>query len=148
MASSEINVKAFLKLIRFAEHKRDDDGIYYILYGGSTFTDTSKHPNKAMTAWGRTSTAAGAYQILYRTWKEAFDQGLVSDFTPASQDLIARHKLKTRKALKSVEAGNIEDAIGYLRSEWTSVPGATQSNFSITDARKKFNQYVAELTIK
>ena len=101
-----------------------------------------------MTAWRRTSTAAGAYQILYRTWKEAFDQGLVSDFTPASQDLIARNKLKTRKALKAVEAGNIEDAIGYLRSEWTSLPGAAQSNFSIADARKKFNQYVTELTIK
>jgi muramidase (phage lysozyme) len=54
VASSEINLKAFLKLIRFAEHKRDDDGVYYIVYGGSTFTDTSKHPNKAMTAWGRT----------------------------------------------------------------------------------------------
>jgi muramidase (phage lysozyme) len=68
MSDEEVNVAAFLKPIRHAEHKSDDDRVYFLLYGGQqSFVDTSKHPNKAITAWGQTSTAAGAYQILYST---------------------------------------------------------------------------------
>ena len=69
---TNVNVKAFLKLIRYAEHKRDDDRVYYLLYGGQqTFTDTSTHPDLAILAWGKRSTAAGAYQIRKATWDEA-----------------------------------------------------------------------------
>ena len=84
---TNINVKAFLKLIRYAEHKREDDGVYYVLYGGQqTFTDTSTHPlEKPIIAWGRPSTAAGAYQIRNPTWKGAKAAGVASDFTPTSQ---------------------------------------------------------------
>lgn len=146
MTPEETNVAAFLKLIRFAEHRTDSDEVYFLLYGGrQTFTDTSQHPNRAITAWGHTSTAAGAYQILYLTWKEAKDKGVVSDFSKASQDKLARAKLQSRGALSAIQKGDIERAIPFLRSEWTSLPGAKQSKMTMAQARVLFDQYVAAL---
>jgi lysozyme len=146
--SEEINVKAFLKLIRFAEHGRDDPAVYNTLYGGSTFTGYTAHPNKRMKRWGFESTAAGAYQILYRTWLEAKTQGVVSDFSPANQDKLARRKLETRRALPYIRTGNIEAAIPLLRKEWTSLPGAEQSKMPMEKARHLFDGFVQEYTGK
>lgn len=147
MTPEEINVAAFLKLIRFAEHKTDSDDVYYVLYGGrERFTDVSKHPNKLIKAWGRQSTAAGAYQILYPTWKEAKDKGVVLDFSKASQDKLAMAKLSSRHALSFVQKGDIKNAIPLLRNEWASLPGASQSDLSMDKAQKLFDGYVAELS--
>jgi lysozyme len=145
MDQAEINIRAFLKLIRFFEHHRDGDNVYYTLYGGGSFTDTTTHPNQPVTKWGRTSTAAGAYQILYGTWKEAKDKGIVADFTPESQDKLARWKLKTRGALELVKAGDVEGAVPKLRNEWASLPGATQSAFNMEEAKQRFALYQKEL---
>lgn len=145
----EINVKAFLKFIRYAEHKREDDLVYYQIFGNKqTFSDTSKHPNILVHAWGRSSTAAGAYQILYKTWKEAMEKGIVRDFTPASQDAIAIWKLKSRHAITYVQAGDVEKAIPLLRKEWTSMPGAAESNMTISDAKQLFKKFAAEYGTK
>ncbi|GAB2878788.1 hypothetical protein GCM10027046_03250 [Uliginosibacterium flavum] len=146
MSTEEINVAAFLRFIRYAEHQSDDDKVYFLLYGGQQrFTDTNLHPNKAITAWGHTSTAAGAYQILYSTWKEAKDKGVVIDFSKASQDKLAISKLRSRRALSYIEAGDIDRAIPLLRNEWTSMPGAKQSAMSMSTAHELFKKYVAEL---
>lgn len=145
MTQEEINIKAFLKLIRYAEHYREDDEVYYLLYGGKEkFTDTSQHPNKLIRAWGRSSTAAGAYQILKATWDEAKKKGIVSDFTPASQDKIALWKIQTRGAMNFVKTGDVEKAVAALRNEWTSLPGASQSKMKMDEAKERFNKYVAE----
>lgn len=141
-----VNVRAFLRLIRFAEHQTDDSRVYYTLYGGGSFIDTDKHPNKAVKRWGHTSTAAGAYQILYGTWLEAKQKGIVSDFSPAAQDKLAFTKLKTRGALSYVCAGDIENAIAKLRQEWTSLPGASQSDFSMKAAKERYTTYVQQLS--
>ncbi len=38
--------RALLKLLRWLEnYPRDDDGVYYVTYGGGTFSDASSHPN-------------------------------------------------------------------------------------------------------
>lgn len=143
--SPEKNTRAFLRLIRYAEHNKDDDSVYSTMYGGGRFTGFATHPNpKGVTRWGHTSTAAGAYQILNGTWEEAKKHGLVSDFSPESQDVIAREKLRTRGALSYVKAGDIEHAIPLLRDEWTSLPGAKQSTMPMRDARARFDRYVAE----
>ena len=143
---NDVNVKAFLKLIRYAEHGREDDGVYYVLYGGKqTFTDTSKHPlEKPITAWGYSSTSAGAYQMLNRTWKFAKEQGVAQDFTPASQDKIAIWIIQTNGAMRHVLDGKVEDAIPYLRRQWTSLPGGTQQRITMAQARELFNKYLAE----
>lgn len=145
MDAKEINVKAFLKLIRYAEHGREDEGVYFLLYGGKeTFTNIRRHPNKRIKAWGMTSTAAGAYQILYKTWNGAKADGIVFDFSPSSQDKLAVWKLKTRGALGFVEAGDVENAVAKLRNEWTSLPGASQSHMKMNEARQLFEKYVKE----
>lgn len=145
MNNEEINIKAFLKLIRYAEHGREDDDVYYLLYGGKQkFSDTTQHPNKAIEAWGHTSNAAGAYQILFSTWNEAKQKSIVADFSPDAQDTIARWKLETRKAMAFVKAGELEKAIAVLRNEWTSLPGASQSKMTMTEAKERFAGYVKE----
>lgn len=145
MANDGTNVAAFLRLIRFAEHHSDSDDVYFLLYGGQQrFTDTSKHPDRAVTAWGHTSTAAGAYQILYATWKEAKERGIVTDFSKASQDKLAIEKLRSRHALGYIQQGDIDHAIPLLRKEWTSLPGGSQSKMTMDEARKLFSKYVNE----
>lgn len=147
--SQDIHVKSFLKFIRYAEHGRESDLVYRQIFGNTqTFNDMSKHPNIRVTAWGRTSTAAGAYQILFATWQEAVDKGTVRDFTPASQDKIAIWKLQTRHALPHVKKGDIEQAIPLLRKEWTSMPGAAESKISMTQARELFDRYVKQFSEK
>lgn len=147
MTAQEINLAAFLKFIRYAEHKREDDGVYFLLFGGvRTFTDVSKHPNDPQVAWGKKSSAAGAYQILYNSWLEAKAKGIVRDFSKPSQDAFAIWKLRTRHALPYVQLGNIEKAIPLLRQEWTSMPGA--SNMTMKEARELFDKYVAEMATK
>lgn len=145
MGKEDINMAAFLRLIRYAEHHSDSDEVYFLLYGGQQrFTDTSKHPDKAVTAWGHTSTAAGAYQILYATWKEARERGIVTDFSKASQDKLAVEKLRSRHALAYVQQGDIDHAIPLLRKEWTSLPGGSQSKMTMDEARMRFAHYVSE----
>jgi lysozyme len=146
MTKEEIYVSAFLKFIEYAEHGRTDDGVCFLLYGGiKSFTDTSKHPNRAMKAWGRTSTAAGTYQILYGCRKEAKEKGIVLDFSPNAQDKFALWKLTTRHAISFVIKGDIDKVIPLLRSEWASMPGASQSKISMADAHGMFDRYAAEL---
>ncbi len=145
MATCDItdsNVQAFLKLIRFAEHyPNTSDDFYDTLYGGERFSGYVAHPNKAVTKWGHTSTSAGAYQILYSTWAEARKWGVVSDFTPPSQDMLAFEKLRSRGALDAVCSGDLATAYGRLGSEWTSLPGASQSRMSVEDGRRAFLSY-------
>jgi lysozyme len=137
--SENSNVKAFLKLIRYAEHYPDtSDAFYDTLYGGGRFSGYSTHPNKAVTRWGHTSTAAGAYQILYPTWAEAKKRGIVSDFRPASQDLLATEKLRSRGALNAVCDGDLAAAFRLLRNEWTSLPGAKQTRMTFDIAKTAF----------
>src|SRR5262245_12539239 len=85
MTVAEKNLKAFLAMIRYSEGTFSKDG-YRKLYGGGLFTDFSNHPNTPITKWGITSTAAGAYQILVRTWQELQSKLKLTDFSPANQD--------------------------------------------------------------
>jgi len=65
---SNPNVQAFLRVIRAGETSHDDVA-YRMMFGGGLFDDFSHHPNIVNEAAGLKSTAAGAYQFLYRTWQ-------------------------------------------------------------------------------
>ena len=96
---ADANVQAFLKLIRYAEHYPDtSDDFYDTLYGGGRFTGYTTHPNTAVAKWGHTSTAAGAYQILYPTWAEAHKQGIVPDSSVSMRRLAELHARLARPA--------------------------------------------------
>lgn len=132
------NVQAFLMLIRTGEGTANGNG-YRTLYGGALFSDLSQHPDRAVTAGGITSTAAGAYQFLYKTW-----QGLgLPDFSPANQDLGAVMLIKRRGALADVLAGRLDQAIAKCNKEWASLPGSPygQPTLTLSRAYEKFAQW-------
>lgn len=122
-ATTDNNAKAFLQAIRYAEGTAGANG-YRMLFGGKLFSDYSKHPNVAVPFGKTTSTAAGAYQILYRTWLEAAASVGLTDFSPESQDLAALFLIERRGALEDVIAGNFADAIQKCNREWASLPGS------------------------
>ena len=118
------------------------------MYGGMTFTDISRHPNQPHIRWGRKSTAAGAYMFLTGTWQEAVEAGVVSDFTPASQDTLAWWKIGQRHARPAVCGGRATLIVAFnlLRAEWSPLPGAAQSQVSMQGARDRYETYLVAVT--
>lgn len=121
------NVQAFLRVIRAGEGTSDEDG-YRRHFGGRLFDSFSDHPRVAITAGlGRnqyTSTAAGAYQFLSRTWDGLVRQYGFADFAPRTQDIAALALIDGRRALDDVLAGRIQAAIRKCAPEWASLPGS------------------------
>lgn len=115
------NLKAFLEAIRLGEGTSGPDG-YNMLFGGKHFHSYDDHPNIKIKAGKYTSTAAGAYQILHRTWKEVKAALKLTDFSPASQDAAAIFLIKRRGALDEVVSGKIEQAVRLCNNEWASMP--------------------------
>lgn len=144
---SGANLRAFLYLIRNAEHTRADaasGAAYRTFYGGARFDDMSDHPvitgelsgvplpdstcRRARTGTGCVSTAAGAYQIIKPTWQRVREAGpwggRLPDFGPDSQDEAARRILIEQGAMPLIEAGEIESAIRAAGRAWASLPGS------------------------
>lgn len=126
-------VRAALDTIAWAEGAN-----YNTLYGGGTFSDFSRHPNRKITAGGYTSTAAGRYQFLYDTWR-----GLgLPDFSPANQDIGALMLIARRGALSQILKGDFQSALtsGALGKEWASLPFSPygQTNRTVAQVMSKF----------
>lgn len=115
--------RAFLALIR----KTEGAG-YSTLFGGGTFASYADHPRQRISRplGGRmlTSTAAGAYQFLSRTWDECAAACGLKDFSPASQDAAALFLIDRREALDDVLSGDWPAAIAKCNKEWASLPGS------------------------
>ena len=122
-ALGSANVQAFLRLIRRGEGTADAGG-YSRLVGGGSFSGWADHPRRLVKIerLGISSTAAGAYQILSRTWDMVKMQAGLDDFSPASQDLAAVQLIRNRGALADVLAGRIEAALRKCSWEWASLP--------------------------
>jgi len=125
------NVQAFLVLIRTGEGTIGPNG-YRTLFGGGLFADFSDHPRRAITRSGITSTAAGAYQFLSKTWDEMAAKYNLPDFGPASQDIAAVGLIKRRGALADVMAGRFRAAIDKCNLEWASLPGSPYGQPTLT----------------
>jgi lysozyme len=124
-------------LIRTGEGTADAGG-YSRLFGGGSFNELTDHPRQAVTRSGLTSTAAGAYQILARTWDDLRNNGVdLPDFTPDNQDKAAVALIKRRGALADVLAGRFDKAIAKTNKEWASLPGSPygQPTLSLSRAR-------------
>jgi muramidase (phage lysozyme) len=122
------NVAAFLRVIRFCEGTADDNG-YRRMFGGRLFDDLADHPRSAQTYTLRkggklTSTAAGAYQYLSRTWDGLVNQFGFTDFGRESQDLGAVALIKGRKALNDLLNGDLPTTVRKCALEWASLPGS------------------------
>lgn len=137
------NVRAFLAMIRAGEGTAGPNG-YRTLYGGGLFESFADHPrqkiSKPMRGQLITSTAAGAYQFLARTWDECAEALGLTDFSPPSQDEAAVFLIRRRGALADVKAGRFEEAVRKCRKEWASLPGAGygQPEKTLADARRVY----------
>jgi muramidase (phage lysozyme) len=119
----EPNVAAFLRVIRACEGTAGENG-YAVTFGYEPIPSLHDHPRRKITKGGYTSTAAGAYQFLERTWDEMRDKYALPDFSPESQDAAAVGLLIRRKALSSVRAGLLDRAVELCNREWASLPGS------------------------
>jgi muramidase (phage lysozyme) len=137
------NLQAFLAMIRYAEGTSGANG-YRTLFGGGLFDSFDDHPRQYIVAslGGReiTSSAAGAYQFLARTWDDV--RGILSlpDFSPASQDRAAAFLIRRRGALADVNAGRFDVAISKCNKEWASLAGSPygQPTKSLSNLRRVY----------
>lgn len=146
VARAQANTAAFLMLIRACEGTAGPDG-YRTLFGGELFYDLSQHPNImkefrwADGTLGYT-TAAGAYQFLFRTWEGLRIKLRLPDFGPDSQDRGAIELICERRAIADVAAGRVQDAMNKCGPVWASLPtsGYLQPRRSQEFAMNAFEQ--------
>lgn len=145
-ALASTNVRAFLVMIRHGEGTSDDDG-YRRMFGGKLFDGYADHPRQLQTfplkkGGTLSSTAAGAYQILSKTWDGLVRQWGFQDFSPHSQDLAAIALILGRKALDDVIAGRFDAAVAKCNKEWASLPGSPygQPTTTLATAREIYEQ--------
>jgi lysozyme len=135
-----MNLYAFLAMLRHGEGTVGANG-YRTMFGGGLFNSFDDHPRKKIRrragAGYITSTAAGAYQFLARTWDSCRDTLDLPDFSPASQDQAARLLIHQRGALNDVLAGRLEAAVKKCNREWASLPGSPYGQPTVTMARCK-----------
>ena len=130
----DLNVRAFLAAICLGEGTKGPDG-YRTLYGGGKFDSFADHPRQYITAGGYTSTAAGKYQILLKTWLGLVKQYGFDDFSPTNQDLACIALIHGRGALNDIRAGRIEEAVQKCNKEWASLPGSPYGQPVVTMAK-------------
>ncbi|WP_354682653.1 glycoside hydrolase family 104 protein [Cupriavidus necator] len=127
MTQAASNRAAFLLMIRSAEGTAGANG-YRTLFGGGLFESYADHPRQVVTALSNgkpiSSSAAGAYQILRRTWDSIAPRLGLTDFSPASQDAAALQLIRDAGALGDVDAGRFALAVRKVRKIWASMPGA------------------------
>ncbi|MCL2597162.1 MAG: glycoside hydrolase family 104 protein [Paludibacter sp.] len=156
MKNEELNLRAFLTLIRQAEAGGTKGRAevakplaYNIRYGNFTFDDYSKHPNILYSGPGYSipSTAAGAYQFIYKDWESLG----FKDFSPENQDKGALVLIKRQEEYNSrakgiiidIETGNVENAAVKLHGTWPSLPGGSQEKIGLEDAKIQFVKNIA-----
>ena len=115
--------RALLNTIRYAEGtwKQGHEG-YRTLYGGGRFSSLAKHP-EVVVVKRYTSAAAGAYQFLPGTWKEAANKLSLRSFKPHNQDQAALYLIDRRGVLDQVDRkGLTREVMAVLSKEWASFP--------------------------
>jgi len=129
--------KALLDTIAWAE----GTGCYYnMMFGRQLFYDLSAHPVETGEMpkkgfpfgprWRRnTSTAAGRYQFLYKTYKALKEEGLFQEnFGPDEQDKAAVHLITVTRdvsfdmLVEAVQNENLIPVWDKLAKEWASLP--------------------------
>lgn len=121
----EQRIRAFMQTIRHCEGTTGDTG-YRIMFNNVPITNgLVDHPRTIITAGSYQSSAAGAYQILTKTWDTLTSRhSELTDFQPATQDKACYYLLLGRDAINSIRANDISGAIMKCNREWASLPGS------------------------
>lgn len=164
VSDPDANLRAFLYLIRAAEHNpaQAANGLAYgMFYSSIPCFNFADHPvitgervgvrlsdavcKAAGFGPGCVSTAAGAYQIIKPTWQRVRKAGAwgprLPDFSPESQDEAARRLLFECGALPLIEKGDIQGAVKRAAPVWASLPGnyAKQRQLTMAHALALFD---------
>jgi muramidase (phage lysozyme) len=147
--AADPKVRAFLDMIAQAEGTAQyPNRGYNTLYTGIQISDLNQHPNRAIKGGGITSTAAGRYQFLYKTWQGIAAKTGTANFQPESQDINAIQLLKDYGALNYILSGDIQTAISKVKKVWASFPGAGygQGERSLTTMLNWYNTALSSYT--
>lgn len=143
--------RALLNTIRYAEGTwlgGRDDG-YRVIYGGRRISDLARHPETTVQA-GYSSAAAGAYQFLPGTWREAARTLGLPDFGPGSQDQAALYLIEKRGVLSQIDRHGLgPQTLAQLAPEWASLPSSSGQSYygqPVHDARELLRFYSQELS--
>ncbi|MBB3808748.1 hypothetical protein [Pseudochelatococcus contaminans] len=130
---------------------------YNVMYGGRRFSSYADHPRVDVPIRrgpnaGRTSSAAGLFQMLKGTWDGAANALGLKEFTPPNQDKAAwylartRYKRATGRNLHDdLRSGDPETIAGIgraLRGEWTSLPGGIEQGQNAQTLIRRYNKYL------
>lgn len=134
------NVLAFLDMLAVSEIGTEmlsmpetDDG-YKVIVGStpeslrlcSNYDDHPQEFVKFNHGHGAsiTSSAAGRYQFLARTWDSLARDMRLEDFSPENQDRGAIELIRECGALTLIRNSRIADAVDHCAHTWASLPGA------------------------
>ena len=118
------NARKWLDAIAYAEgtdRNLTGDNGYNVIFGGGTFKDLSRHPDRVIPGGGYSSAAAGRYQFMPNTWKGTAAKLGLKDFGPAAQDLAAVQLMKQR-GVDPYSAPFNPQNVAKLAPEWASFP--------------------------
>lgn len=121
------NVRRFLDYI--AESEGTTQHGYRTAFGGGVIEDLSRHPGKRYKftqtdGKQNTTSAAGRYQFLAKTWNTLANKYKFDDFGERSQDLGAIALLAESGALDDVVNGDFGSAIQKAGGTWASLPSS------------------------
>jgi muramidase (phage lysozyme) len=123
------NVRRYLDVIAQAEGTAQHADPYRVGFGGGTIADLARHPGIAkrfQQTDGKTATttAAGKYQFLARTWNDVAGKLGLTDFSPRAQDLGALELMRRSGSLDDVLRGDYAQAIRKDGRTWASLPSS------------------------
>jgi muramidase (phage lysozyme) len=151
--------RALLGVIRYAEGTAKSKDPYRVLFGGSQFSDLSRHPNRVIRteSYPRGSSAAGAYQFKPPTWNQQAQKLGLRSFGPAEQDIaaldLARNRLIDLGGLSYLkQKGLTREALAALAPEWASLPTMEGRSYygqpvkGASELQKVYQQYYDQPT--
>lgn len=145
------NISIFLDLITYTEGTEEfGHRMYNVLYGDrpkiGSIKNLDRHPNIAKrisSRDSRTTTAAGAYQFLFRTWESYRKKYGFENFGPDCQRMAAIAEMGNAKGvIKSVLNGQWVDAMRQASGKWVSLPGTKQKQSKNLKTVKECLDYI------
>lgn len=133
--------------------ENESAGDWNVIYGGSTFDSYADHPRKAVKITsgpnkGKTSSAAGKFQILGYVFDDVAKKIGVTDFTPESQKKVAwylireKYKFNDAKLMNDLRSGDVANVGRKLSGLWTSLAGGIEATQSDSNFNSLYNQYL------
>ena len=127
------NAQKYLRMIAMAEgtYKGAKSNPYVVGFGNTRLPHLNAHPGTSLRreftqtdGKKNTSTAAGAYQFMPKTWNGIAKQLGLKDFSPRSQDIGALHLIREKGALNDVLSGRFDSAVQKTGRVWASLPSS------------------------